>query len=256
MKAPVFKHNRLLLPLIIPVSVYRDWMEDIRRYCVMGFLCMLVFRRTEFDAGGATGSETDRSDQRFFLYFIWRRSNCRLVNLVSKTPNAKRELSFLANGTSAGGIDLSSFYSQKFNKIGVTVFGSANSGKAFDPAHIGLTAIPEFERYTINPRLFLYGEKTTANIGISYITEKRIGGSLDYIRKGTAGYFEKNNTDRFTTQAQVTHQLNDHSQLNFKTSYSLFDRLIQVPAYTFQGMRSILLFSEATYSSHMRKHNG
>jgi outer membrane receptor for ferrienterochelin and colicins len=31
----------------------------------------------------------------------------------------------------------------------------------------------------------------TANIGISYITEKRIGGSLDYIRKGTAGYFEK-----------------------------------------------------------------
>ncbi|MES2372154.1 MAG: TonB-dependent receptor [Bacteroidota bacterium] len=175
-----------------------------------------------------------------------------LVNLVSKTPISKKELSFLANGTSAGGLDLSSFYSQKFNKVGVTVFGSVNSGKAFDPAGIGLTAIPEFERYTVNPRLFFYGKRITANIGISYITEKRIGGSLDYIRKGAAGYFEKNHTDRFTTQAQVTHQLNDHSQLNIKTSYSLFDRLIEVPSYTFQGAQHSL-FSEATYSSQYEK---
>ena len=98
-----------------------------------------------------------------------------LVNLVSKTPTAKRELSFLANGTSAGGFDLSGFYSQKFKKIGLTVFGSGNTGSPYDPANIGLTAIPKFERYTINPRLFIYGDKTTANIGFSYITENRIG---------------------------------------------------------------------------------
>ncbi|MES2328265.1 MAG: TonB-dependent receptor [Bacteroidota bacterium] len=175
-----------------------------------------------------------------------------LVNLVSKTPTAKRELSFLANGTSAGGLDLSSFYSQKFSKMGITVFGSANSGKAFDPAKIGLTAIPEFERYTINPRLFFYGERTTANIGINYITEKRIGGSVDLIRNGTTGYFEKNNTDRFTTQAQLTHQLSDHSQLNVKASYSLFDRLIQVPSYMFKGAQHAV-FSEATYSTQNEK---
>src|SRR6201989_1492470 len=59
-----------------------------------------------------------------------------LVNLVSKTPTAKKELSFLANGTSAGGLDLSSFYSQKFNKVGLTVFGSFNTGKPYDPANI------------------------------------------------------------------------------------------------------------------------
>jgi outer membrane receptor for ferrienterochelin and colicins len=170
-----------------------------------------------------------------------------LVNLVSKISGSKRELSFLANGTSAGGLDLSGFYSQQFNKVGLTVFGSSNSGKAFDPAHTGFTAIPEFARYTINPRLFLYGGKTTADIGISYITEKRIGGSMVYIKNATPGYFEKNNTTRFTTQAQLAHRLNDHSQLNFKTSYSLFDRLIQVPAYTFEGTQHSL-FSEATYS--------
>ena len=175
-----------------------------------------------------------------------------LVNLVSKTPTAKRELSFIGNGTSAGGLDLSGFYSQKFNKVGVTVFGSRNTGRAYDPADIGLTAIPEFERYTINPRLFIYGNKTTADVGISYITEDRIGGNMAYIKDGTAGFFEKNNTDRVTTQAQLTHRINDKSQLNFKNSYSRFDRFIQIPTYAFKGLQQST-FSEATYSTNGEK---
>ncbi len=42
-----------------------------------------------------------------------------LVNLVSKTPKDEREVLFMANGTSAKGLDFSNFYSQKFNKLGV-----------------------------------------------------------------------------------------------------------------------------------------
>jgi iron complex outermembrane receptor protein len=175
-----------------------------------------------------------------------------LVNLVSKTPTGNRELNFIANGTSAGGLDLSGFYSQKFNKVGVTIFGSRNTGRAYDPADIGLTAIPKFERYTINPRLFIYGNKTTANVGISYITEDRIGGNMAYIKNGTAGFFEKNNTDRITTQAQLTHRINDKSQLNFKNSYSRFDRFIQIPTYAFKGLQQST-FSEATYSTNGEK---
>jgi iron complex outermembrane receptor protein len=65
-----------------------------------------------------------------------------LVNLISKTPTNKRELSFLLNGTSALGLDISGFYSQKFEKIGVTLFASHNSSEPYDPANIGLSAIP------------------------------------------------------------------------------------------------------------------
>jgi len=169
-----------------------------------------------------------------------------LVNLVSKTPKAKRELSFLANGTTAGGLDLSGFYSQRFDKIGITFFGSRNSGSPYDPADIGLTAIPKFERYTINPRVFFYSEKTTGDAGFSYVTENRIGGSMEYIKKGTPGYFEKNNTDRFTAQAQLTHRLNEKAILNFKNSYSRFKRLIQIPAYTFKGVQQST-YTEATF---------
>jgi outer membrane receptor for ferrienterochelin and colicins len=161
-----------------------------------------------------------------------------LVNLVSKVPTSKREISFMANATSAGGLDLSSFYRQKFGSIGVTVFGSRNSNAPFDPAGIGLTAIPKFERYTINPRLFFYGEKTTGNVGVNYTTEDRTGGNVQYIKNGTPGYFERNKTKRFTSQAALSHAFNDNLDLNFKNSYTLFNRSVALPAYLFSGVQN------------------
>lgn len=170
-----------------------------------------------------------------------------LVNLVSKTPGKERELNVLANGTSAGGLDLSGFYSQRYGKAGLTLFASRNSNAPFDPADIGLTAIPKFERYTINPRLFLYGKNTTADVGLTYITEDRTGGSMNYIKHGGTGFFEKNNTDRVSTQFGITHKLNENSTLQFKNSYSRFDRVISIPTYTFDALQQSS-FSELTWS--------
>ncbi len=170
-----------------------------------------------------------------------------LVNLVSKTPGKEKDLSFLANGTSAGGLDLSGFYSQRYGKAGLTVFASRNSNAAFDPADIGLTAIPKFERYTINPRLFLYGKNTTADVGVSYITEDRTGGSVNYIKNGGSGFFEKNNTDRVTTQLGIAHRLNEKATLQFKNSYSRFNRVITIPTYGFDALQQSS-FSELTWN--------
>lgn len=170
-----------------------------------------------------------------------------LVNLVSKTPGKDKELSLLANGTSAGGLDLSGFYRQRYGKAGLTLFASRNSNRPFDPADIGLTAIPKFERYTINPRLFLYGKNTTADFGVTYITEDRTGGSVNYIKNGGSGFFEKNNTDRITTQVGIAHKLTEASTLQFKNSYSSFDRVITIPTYTFDALQQSS-FSELTWN--------
>ena len=177
-----------------------------------------------------------------------------LVNLVSKTPTTEKEFNLLANATTAGGLDLSGFYSEKFNKIGLTVFGSRNASNAYDPAGLGLTAIPKFERYTIHPRLFIYGNKTNANIGLNYIKESRVGGSMDYIKNGTTGYFENNQTNRLTSQFQLTHQINEQSNFTFKNSYSRFNRSIQIPSYEFKGLQQTS-FSEATYQYNAEKHD-
>jgi outer membrane receptor for ferrienterochelin and colicins len=170
-----------------------------------------------------------------------------LVNLVSKTPQEERELNFLANATSAGGLDLSGFYSERYGKAGLTVFGSRNSNRPFDPANIGLTAIPKFERYTINPRLFIYGKKTNADVGISFVTEDRTGGSINYINNGGTGFFEKNKTERITTQLGITHQLNENTHLQFKNSFSNFNRDINIPNYQFDALQQSS-FSELTWN--------
>jgi outer membrane receptor for ferrienterochelin and colicins len=175
-----------------------------------------------------------------------------LVDLVSKTPTEKRELSFLANATSAKGLDLSGFYSQRFKNLGLTVFSSVNTGNAYDPAKTGLTAIPEFERYTVNPRLFIYGHNTSANIGLSYVTEDRTGGSMDYIKNGTAGYFERNHTKRFSTQIDVEQRLTHNVNLEFKNSYSNFSRSITIPAYIFEGVQQSS-YSELNFSMKREK---
>jgi outer membrane receptor for ferrienterochelin and colicins len=156
-----------------------------------------------------------------------------LVNLVSKTPGEKRELLFLANVTSAGGLDLSAFYSERYGRTGLTLYGARNSTAPFDPAGIGFTAIPRAERYTANPRLFIYGERTNADIGLLYTTENRIGGSTEYLRRGGSGFFEQNKTERVVAQFGVGHRLAGGSLLQWKSSFSFFDRSLRIPGDRF-----------------------
>ena len=173
-----------------------------------------------------------------------------LVNLISETPGQEPELSFMVNGTSAAGLDLSGFYSGKTEKVGATVFASYNKGAPYDPADIGLTAIPKFDRFTLNPKLFLYpGESTEAVIGLNYITEERLGGNIDYVKgeDNPNAYFEQNNTYRASTQLGVTHHLSDNSQMELKNSISFFSREIMVPDFTFSGSQ-LSSFSELNYS--------
>src|SRR5687768_7196896 len=175
-----------------------------------------------------------------------------LVNLISKTPKEERELKFLINGTSAKGLDLSGFYGKKFGNVGLTVFASRNSNEAYDPADIDLTAIPKFERYVVNPKLFVdFNERTSLDIGINFTTEDRIGGDIKYI-EGDADavhrYFESNKSKRYSTQLSFSHKLNSNSSVNIKNSFNYFDRLIEIPDYVFDGIQNSS-FTEINYAT-------
>lgn len=179
-----------------------------------------------------------------------------LVNLVSKKPTEERQLNFLLNGTSALGLDASSFYAQKFEKIGVTVYAAYNKGTAYDPSDIGLTAIPKFDRFTLNPKLFLYfNEATTLSAGINATTEKRIGGDLEYVKgngSATHSYFEKNKTGRYSSQLELDHKLSNQEKLVVRNSVSYYDRSIGLPNYLFSGVQ-VSTYSEANYSRNGEK---
>src|SRR5688572_30266883 len=163
-----------------------------------------------------------------------------LVNLISKTPKEERELNFHFDVTSAGGLNTSGFYGKKFGKAGLTLFASRNSNSAFDPADIGLTAIPKFERYTVNPKLFLYiNSKTNLNLGVNFTTEERLGGDIAYIKgNNPSGFYEQNNTDRISSQISFDHEFGDHQHIAVKNSFGHFRRVILGNAYTFGGTQT------------------
>jgi outer membrane receptor for ferrienterochelin and colicin len=174
-----------------------------------------------------------------------------LVNLISKTPQEERELKFHLDVTSAGGLNTSGFYGKKFGKTGLTLFASRNSNGPYDPSETGLTAIPKFERYTINPKFFAYfTDKTELSIGGNISTEKRTGGDVEYIKgNNPSGFYERNDADRYSTQFQFQHRFGKRSHISIKNSFNHFERNIISPSYTFMGKQNGT-FTEATYASH------
>ncbi|WP_291943238.1 TonB-dependent receptor [Chitinophaga sp.] len=179
-----------------------------------------------------------------------------LVNLISKVPTEERELRFLVNGTSAGGLDINGFYGQKLEKIGWTVFASRNSNKPYDPSNTGFTAIPKTERYVFNPKLFIYfSPKTQMNIGVNMTFEDRMGGDIRFIKgdgDSTHSYFEKNKSNRFSTQFSLQHQFNKNSSITFKNAVNTFSRTITIPDYTFDG-KQWSTYSEIVYNNNHEK---
>ena len=148
-----------------------------------------------------------------------------LVKLISKAPTNERELSFLFNGASALGMDISGFYAQKFGKTGLTLFAARNSSRPYDPAGNGFSAIPEVERYTLNPRLFVYfNSKTKMDFGMNMTFENRMGGDMLFLKdKGNDehSYFERNKTERISAQFSLERRFHQIVNSNDKFSSSL-----------------------------------
>lgn len=176
-----------------------------------------------------------------------------LVNLISKTPNLERELNFHFDGTDALGLSLNGFYAKRNEKIGTKLFASYQNNSAYDPAGIDLSAIPQSEKITLNPRLFFYPSKNTNIVlGVNTTFEDRIGGDMHYIDKGndpSHSYFEQNKTERISSQFSLDHSFGKCSHFTFKNSISYFNRRLNTPGYHFNGTQ-YSSFTEANYASH------
>lgn len=173
-----------------------------------------------------------------------------LVNLITKRPTAERELSFMLNGTTARGLDLSGFWGQKWERVGVTMFAARNTQRQYDPGKTSFSALPNYERYTVNPRLYFYLNPTaTLTVGAMGNWENRIGGDmqvLDGRADNTHQYFERNRSDRVASQLQFDKRF-ERSVLTLKNSVSYFNRIITQPDYRFAG-HQVASFTEASYT--------
>ncbi|MGC9151165.1 MAG: TonB-dependent receptor [Microbacter sp.] len=170
-----------------------------------------------------------------------------VVNLITRKPQTRPALSFLLNGTTTKGWDASEFYAQKWNKAGVTIFSTYDHSSAYDPDHTGFSVIPQMNRFTFNPTLFLYfNRKTSAWVGINSSFEHRLGGDMKVLEGRSDSihqFFQRNNSTRLSTQFSLNHQWNDHNQLNVKNSVSYFGNNATEPNFNVEG-REISTFTE------------
>ena len=169
-----------------------------------------------------------------------------LVNLITKKPETPGKTSLLFNATSSGGLDVSSFYSAKLNNKGATVFTSFNRSDAYDPANNGFSAIPEFERWTLNPRFFFERQNSEFNIGFNAIKEDRIGGDMNYIdgNRQNPAYYEKIETERFSTQFEYILRAQSGKKFVLRNSFNHYQQDLGIPNYSFGG-EQLSSFSEA-----------
>ncbi len=177
-----------------------------------------------------------------------------LINLITKEPTRERDLSFLINGTSALGLDLNGYFTQRNEKVGLTFYATRNYQRAYDPNDDQFSDLPQIARTTLQPKLFWYPNPTTTlSAGVIWTDEQRTGGYLPTIKnESTAGYTEANDSRRFATQFRLEKRLSNDAMLTVKNSFSQFKRAITLPNYRFSGIQQSS-FSEVNYFRHQTK---
>jgi len=175
-----------------------------------------------------------------------------LVNLVTIKPDDEPKLDIMLNQTSALGTTGNLFYAQKYGKLGVSVYGSANNQIAYDPDGDGFSNMPEAQTFSVNPKLYYYfNPSTELSLGLLSSIDKRTGGDMEVI-KGNPSienvFTEENTSERYATQLNFQNTT-DNRTITFKNSISYFDRKLTIPDYRFNG-NQVSSFSEAMYSLH------
>ncbi len=180
-----------------------------------------------------------------------------VVNFVTKIPEERPVTTLIFNQTSALGSDFSVFNSQKFDRWGYTLLGSANYQRRYDVDDDDFTELPDTKSIAVSPKLLFYiDEKTTLTIGNSASYQNRKGGDTFVLRGNTTAfhqYFEQNKTFRNITTFNLNRDFDNGGRLFVKQSLAFFDRNLTTQNYAFKGSQ-LNSFTDISYAKAFGKH--
>jgi outer membrane receptor for ferrienterochelin and colicins len=181
-----------------------------------------------------------------------------IVNLVSKEPTDETEWTAILNQTHKGGTDISSFYSSRDGKLGITFVASQSTQKAWDVNGDGFTDLPEIRQTTVSPKLLYYfNDSTTLMLGVSSFFEDRVGGDIHAIENAPDTmhtYIEKGRSSRVTSQLKFEKQMGTGSALTFKNSVNRFHRNMSSTTASFGGVQTST-YTELSYLLRTNHHD-
>jgi outer membrane receptor for ferrienterochelin and colicins len=180
------------------------------------------------------------------------------VNLVTRKPAPNRGLELVLNQTSRKGTDLSSFYSNKFNNLGVTLLASFSRQSGVDVAGNGFTDIPKFTQFNVNPKLFYdIDAHSSLELGVNAFYEDRIGGDISAVENGATSshsYFERNKSNRFGGLLKYKRDFRNNIELRFNNSISYNHRDNSIPNFLLSG-KEAASFSELSLLKRFNNHS-
>ena len=144
-----------------------------------------------------------------------------VVNLVSKRPSEATEGEVILNATTRDGQDFSTYASTPFgNGWSGSVLVAANHHSAKDLDDDGWIDLPEYERWSVRPRLFWDGsEGTNLYLTVGAMGEDRKGGTLSGSVVPDGNPFPQNqDTDRLDGGFVLQHPINDQLSAQVRAS--------------------------------------
>lgn len=181
-----------------------------------------------------------------------------VVNFISKTPRSKPEYNFIVNQSNIGQTNIGGFASGRNKKLGYTMLALYNWQKPYDVDKDDFTELPRLKEFTLHPKLFVYpNEETTIIIGNSFTKSDRTGGDIQVIEnKADAShqYFEKNKTVRNISTFELDKRMGERKRFIAKQSFNVFDRVINMPAYLFEGAE-YNAYTDVSYVSNGNRHS-
>ncbi len=180
-----------------------------------------------------------------------------IVNLISKQPKEKRDLTFLVNQTSLLGTNADAYFSQRWKKTGFSLLGTSNFQRAVDVNRDNFSDLPKTQTFNIAPAFYYYIDSTsTLRLSLNGTMDKRIGGDMQVLNKQADSlhrYFEDNVSNRLSSQLKYDKQFAKDKSFSFKNSVSYFDRSIVQAVSAFSGKQTGT-YTEAAFNCKIAAH--
>ncbi|MBI3501978.1 MAG: TonB-dependent receptor [Bacteroidetes bacterium] len=182
-----------------------------------------------------------------------------VVNLITKEPIAnKDEWNILLNQTSLGGTDISSFYSKRKDKLGITFLAASDREISRDVNGDFFTDQPQVQGFNFNPKLFYYfSDSSKLMLGIFSGYENRMGGDIIAITHqpdSVHNFIEKNSSNRNVSQLKYEKIFRNGNVFTVKNSINYFDRSISGSNSDFHGTQ-LASYSEISYLKRTKHHD-
>jgi iron complex outermembrane receptor protein len=180
-----------------------------------------------------------------------------LVNFISKKPAVKPGLDFLLSQSQRGATDISSYFSGRKDRLGVTFLTTYDRQSPVDINDDGFADIPRSQTVTFNPKLFYhFPDSSVLSLSLNATSDNRSGGDIYAIKNqpdAAHPYLEQNISQRDYDQLAFEKKFSKGDILSIKNSVSYYDRKIILPGYGFRG-KDVNSYSEASYLVNWRRH--